>query len=66
MTNYEKRLKRMREKPKIDYQNWDGVKYEEDKMTAHKHSSPKSRGCFSLSQRAKDNHAAIDWSKKVA
>ena len=56
----------MREKPKIDYQNWDGVKYEEDKMTAHKHSSPKSRGCFSLSQRAKDNHAAIDWSKKVA
>ena len=52
----------MREKPKIDYQNWDGVKYEEDKMTAHKHSSPKSRGCFSLSKQAKANYDEIDWS----
>ena len=42
--------------------DWDGVKYEEDKMTAHKHSSPKSRGCFSLSQQAKANYDEIDWS----
>jgi len=47
--------------PVCDYVNYDGVKYEEDKATFRKHSTPKSRSCYSHNC---DNYDEIDWSKK--
>ena len=49
-------------KPVCDYENYDGVKYEEDKAMHRKLTTPKSRWSWSFSNC--DNFDEIDFSKK--
>lgn len=51
--------------PKCDYQNYDGVSYEEDKAAYRKLTGPKSRFSFPLTSKAKDNYDDIDWTIKT-
>ena len=50
----------MIKKPVCDYENWDGVKYEEDKAMYRKLDGPKSRWSWGGWG---NNYDAIDWSR---
>ena len=50
--------------PVCDYENYDGVKYEDDKASFKRLTGPKSRLGFSNADMGKDWYDEIDWSKK--